>query len=317
MTRRALARVHLEGHDQWCLVSAATVVPIAESFGDLAEILVTGFDRLEPAGEPVPFERIDAWLPPVTAPCRIVCQGKNYAEHRVETGSSPDKPPFNLLFSKADSALTGPYATIRRPPGVRLLDYEIELGLVIGEPITADCRIDADNWHAYVAGLVLANDVSARDVQLGQGQWFKGKSYRTFCPVGPWIVPMDDAVRAAFDELELTLAVNGERRQHAFAGQMLFKPWETLAEIATIMDLGPGDLLLTGTPGGVALHVPPAWKQRLGALLFDEARRTQMFIERQARNPRYLKDGDVIEATIRTADGRIDLGMQRLVVGSQ
>src|SRR5690606_13992521 len=95
------------------------------------------------------------------------------------------RPPFNMIFGKANSSLTSAYDTVVSPEHVKLLDYEIELGLVIGKDITEETAVTDDNLHEYLAGLVVANDISARDVQLVQGQWLKGKSYRTFCPTGP------------------------------------------------------------------------------------------------------------------------------------
>ena len=143
---------------------------------------------------------------------RIFCQGANYRSHMVESGMDPDRA-FNMLFTKSTASLTGPDDDIVAPPHVRLLDYEVELGIVLGRPITGPVTVTDANLADYVGAFVLANDVSARDVQLPQGQWYKGKSYPTFCPVGPYLcVPEPDEV-ARWRELRLTLSVNGAVRQ--------------------------------------------------------------------------------------------------------
>src|SRR6185312_10809660 len=180
----------------------------------------------------------------------------------IESGMDPDRA-FNMLFTKSTASLTGPDDDIVRPADVRLLDYEVELGIVLGRPIPGPVTVTEENLADYVGAFVLADDVSARDVQLPQGQWYKGKSYRTFCPVGPYLcVPGRDEV-ARWRELRLTLTVNGEMRQDGLAADMVFGPAATLTELSGLEHLDVGDLLLTGTPGGVALQPPPAVVQRL------------------------------------------------------
>jgi 2,4-diketo-3-deoxy-L-fuconate hydrolase len=160
-----------------------------------------------------------------------------------------------------------------------------------------------------VVGLVIGNDVSARDVQVPDGQFYKGKSYRTFCPLGPYLYVPEPAELSRWPDLELTLCVNGEVRQSAVAGEMIHRPAETLTEIMSIEDLEPGDVILTGTPGGVAL-APPKKPLRAIAELLPESVKWRLFIDGQAKSPRYLQPGDRITATIRTPDGYIDLGTQ-------
>ena len=121
-------------------------------------------------------------LSPVTTPARIVCQGANYSSHRAESGLEAKKPPFNLIFSKADSSLCGAYTEIIRPAHVQLLDYEIELGLVIGSEITEPVEVTEENLHQFVAGLVIFNDVSARDVQLTSRTMVKRKKLSYIWP---------------------------------------------------------------------------------------------------------------------------------------
>jgi 2-keto-4-pentenoate hydratase/2-oxohepta-3-ene-1,7-dioic acid hydratase in catechol pathway len=249
-------------------------------------------------------------LSPVTAPARIICQGANYSSHREESGINADRPPFNLLFNKADSSLSGAYSTIAKPPHVKLLDYEIELGLVIGKDISGSVKITDENLGEYVAGLVIANDISARDVQISQGQWMKGKSYRTFCPVGPILYLLDPSEIHQIHNLELHLGVNDELRQSANTSQLLYKPAETLKEIFEIQDVSIGDLVLTGTPGGVAMKLGKETVTQLANPTLSDKEKFKIFMQSQLENNWYLKDGDVIRARIRSVDGTICLGEQ-------
>ena len=222
----------------------------------------------------------------------------------------PDRA-FNMLSAKSTASLSGARDDIVTPPRVRLLDYEVELGIVIGtaitEPVTV--TVTVNNFADYVGAFVVANDVSARDVQLPQGQWYKGKSYRTFCPVGPYLcVPERDEV-SRWRELRLTLSVNGETRQDSPAGDMVFEPAATLTEFSELETFAVGDLLLTGTPGGVALQPPHKAVQRILGLL-PEDKKWQLFVTNQAKSSAYLKPDDIVTASIRTADGTPDLGTQ-------
>lgn len=254
-------------------------------------------------------------LAPATAPCQIICQGKNYLDHLLETGVQPKNKEFNLLFTKSDSCLAPASGSVQRPAGVRLLDYELELALVIGREIKESTNINENNLHEFVAGIVMANDISARDVQIPERQWFKGKSFRGFCPVGPLFVFLEKEDFGQLLNLDLELKVNGERRQKSNTKLLMHKPAETLTEISRVFDLRVGDLLLTGTPGGVAMKVKAKtwWEEFLGTFKSEKEKFAE-FVEEQARSSRYLKPGDKIESTIRSADGKIDLGNQELIV---
>lgn len=256
------------------------------------------------------------FLSPVTPPCQIICQGKNYLDHILETGVKPKDKDFNLLFTKADSSLAKPVGGVARPAGVRLLDYELELGLVMGKNIEAGTKVTENNLADYVAGFVMANDISARDVQIPERQWFKGKSFRGFCPVGPVLFLPDRSELSALFDLRLELKVNGQIRQKASTTQLIHGPVDTLNEIARVFDMRVGDLLLTGTPGGVAMRVKPKswWQEILGTFRGDKQKFAE-FVEEQGKSPRYLKTGDAIESTIRSEDGRVDLGRQTLFIG--
>jgi 2-keto-4-pentenoate hydratase/2-oxohepta-3-ene-1,7-dioic acid hydratase in catechol pathway len=153
--------------------------------------------------------------------------------------------------------------------------------------------------------------VSARDIQLPQNQWFKGKSYRGFCPVGPVLSVLEPDDYPLLDQLELTLLVNERVRQHDSTANLVYRPLETLTELTQVSDLAPGDVLLTGTPSGCALRAPAPFVQRLMGLL-PERVKWRAFIKAQKKRGAYLKPGDVVRSTIKSADRRIDLGEQLL-----
>ena len=255
-------------------------------------------------------------LCPITADRQLIAQGLNYASHLREVGIASGKLPFNTFFRKASSCLAPAGTDIIRPPHVRLLDYEIELGLVLKRPITGPEQITRDNLAEFVGGLVLHNDVSARDVQLPQVQFYKGKSYRTFGPTGPWLTLVDQEDLARLDEIEMRLEVNGELRQQTLAADLSYKPGETLTELSEIQDLGPGDLVVTGTPGGTAVKAPGALKMFIARMLPDR-KRWPMFIKGALKDPDFLKDGDRIYGVAKTADGSIDLGEHHNLIVSQ
>ncbi len=252
---------------------------------------------------------------PVTAPCRVVAQMTNFASHVKDSGLDPDTIPLTF-FRKTSGSLSGPFDDIVRPAHVRYLDYEVEIGLVIGRELPVGTQVTADNWTSFVAGLVTTNDVSARDVQLPKTQFFESKSYPTFTPVGPSLVLLDHDELKRFGDLRLRLWVNGELRQSSTVnGDMIYSPLVALQALSRFQRLDAGDLLLTGTPEGTALSAPPKPVDIIAALL-PPALRWKLFFQRQAQNPKYLKDGDVVELAIGTDDGAIDLGRQRTVVRS-
>ena len=254
-------------------------------------------------------------LSPVTAPCRVVAQMTNYASHVEDSGLDPETIPLTF-FRKTSGSISGPFDDIIRPGHVRCLDYEVEIGLVIGRELPVGTAVTADNWTSFVTGLVVTNDVSARDVQLPKTQFYESKSYPTFTPVGPSLILLDDDELKRFGDLRLRLWVNGELRQDSVVdGDMVYPPLEALQALSRFQRLAPGDLLLTGTPEGTALSAPPKPVELIGAFL-PPALKWKLFFKRQAQNPRYLKHGDVVEVAIGTDDGAIDLGRQRTMVRS-
>jgi 2-keto-4-pentenoate hydratase/2-oxohepta-3-ene-1,7-dioic acid hydratase in catechol pathway len=310
-----LIRYEADGGPAWGAVAGTQLLPLAGEYATTADILADGVEEARErlaAADATTLALTDVRvLSPVT-PARVLCQGANYRTHMVESGMDPDRA-FNMLFTKSTASLSGPYDDVLTPSHVRLLDYEVELGIVIGAPITGPVTVTAENLADYVGAFVVANDISARDVQLPQGQWYKGKSYPTFCPVGPYLCIPDRDEVGRWGELRLTLSVNDEKRQDSPAGDMVFGPAATLTEFSRLEHLARGDLLMTGTPGGVALQPPGALVQRIAGLL-PEDKRWELFVKGQRRSSAYLSPGDRIAASIRTADGALDLGTQQTTV---
>lgn len=250
-------------------------------------------------------------LSPVTTNQQFICQGVNYESHVRESGLDPKNFPFNTIFTKASSCITGPTDDVIRPRHVQLLDFEIELGLVLSQDLTQSREVRADRLHEVVAGLTIVNDVSARDVQLPQGQFYKGKSYRTFGPVGPTLLLLEPEEWALWPSLRMRLTVNGAERQNDLCGSMLFKPHQTLTELSALHDLQAGDLIATGTPAGCAARAPGKLPMFIARHFISDATKWKLFVSKGLKDPLFLHPNDVMELRIRTDDGRLDLGMQR------
>ncbi|WP_280477106.1 fumarylacetoacetate hydrolase family protein [Nocardia asiatica] len=261
--------------------------------------------------EVVPVQSL-ALVSPVTAPCRVVAQMTNFASHVRDSGGDPATVPLTF-FRKASGSISGPHDDVVRPPHVRLLDYEVEIGLVFGREMPVGSEITEANLADYIAGLVVTNDISARDVQLPKSQFYEAKSYPTFTPVGPALVLLEADELKRFTDLRLRLWVNGGLRQDMTVADMIYRPLETLRVLTGFQRMDAGDLLLTGTPVGTAISAPPKPVEIIGSLL-PPATKWKMFFRSQAKNPKYLHDADVIEATVSTDDGAIDLGRQRTTV---
>jgi 2-keto-4-pentenoate hydratase/2-oxohepta-3-ene-1,7-dioic acid hydratase in catechol pathway len=251
-------------------------------------------------------------LSPVTTPARVVAQMVNYRSHARDSGFDPDTVP-PAFFRKASGSITGPTGEIVCPDHVGFLDYEVELGLVLGRTLEIGTTVTDTDLASYVAAVVVTNDVSARDIQLTRTQFYESKSYPTFTPVGPHLTLLDAEEVAGLDRLRLTLSVNGDVRQDEDVRDMIVKPAKVLTLLARFQTLDPGDLVLTGTPGGTALKAPKPVVEKIGALL-PPAVKWKVFFRRQASNPRYLQDGDVVATTITDLDRGIDLGVQQHTV---
>ncbi len=263
-------------------------------------------------GDVVPVDTLDL-ISPVTAPCRVIAQMTNFESHVRDSGMDPKTVPLTF-FRKSSASISGPFDDIVKPGHVRFLDYEVEIGLVIGRDIPVGTNLSENDLTGAIAGLVITNDVSARDIQLPQTQFYEAKSYPTFTPVGPELVLIDGDDLKRFGDLRLTLSVNGSRRQNALVeGDMLYRPLQALQSLTRFQDLATGDLIMTGTPAGTALRAPAKPIEIIGNLL-PPAVKWKAFFKRQTSNTNYLADGDIVEATVGTDDGAIDLGAQRMRV---
>lgn len=296
--------------------SLIDVVPIdtsAETTGGLIEAIERDPLLLD-GGTPVQLQG-SALRSPITTDARLLCQGLNYRDHANEAGHHERKQ--NLLFMKASSSLSGPYEPVRRPANTQLLDYEVEVGVVLRSDLGSSQVVGSDNIGDAVAGVILCNDVSARDTMFGASffQWFEGKSARTFCPVGPVLYLLGRGeVAATLEKLELKLWLNGIPRQSAVTSSLIYKPAETLAHVASFMSLSRGDVILTGTPGGVIAQGSPKLFDILkNQLHADIPRRDAMRAELLA-GASFLKPGDRMKLSLRDGHAQLELGQQDTVV---
>jgi 2-keto-4-pentenoate hydratase/2-oxohepta-3-ene-1,7-dioic acid hydratase in catechol pathway len=299
--------------DGWWVVTPTGAARVDTRATTTAHLLADGQALAAAAAstDTVPVEGLDL-RSPVTTPCRLVAQMTNFASHVTDTGGNPRTVPLTF-FRKSSGSICGPRDDVIRPAHVRLLDYEVEIGLVIGREMPVGTTITEDTLADYIAGIVVTNDVSARDVQLPQTQLYEAKSYPTFTPVGPALVLLDAHELKRFTELRLRLWVNGELRQDRTVADMIYPPLAALRALTRFQRLDPGDLLLTGTPVGTALSAPPKPVEILASFL-PPVVKWRLFFAGQARNLKYLQDGDVVEAAVATDDGAIDLGRQHTTV---
>jgi 2-keto-4-pentenoate hydratase/2-oxohepta-3-ene-1,7-dioic acid hydratase in catechol pathway len=296
--------------DAWWVETPAGASRIDTSATTTAELLAdrAAVDAARTGTDVVAVETLSL-VSPVTAPCRVVANMTNFVSHVKDSGMNPDTVPLTF-FRKTSGSISGPTDDIVKPTHVKLLDYEIEIGLVFGKTLTVGTKVDATNVAEYVAGLVITNDVSARDVQLPKTQFYEGKSYPTFTPVGPRLLLLEAGEFDRFGELTLTLRANGTVRQDSTVADMIYRPVESLKALSKFQRLDAGDLLLTGTPGGTALKAPAKPIEMIGSLI-PPALKWKVFFKKQAKNPDFLQDGDVLELTCSTPDGSLDLGVQR------
>jgi 2-keto-4-pentenoate hydratase/2-oxohepta-3-ene-1,7-dioic acid hydratase in catechol pathway len=213
----------------------------------------------EPTEAVVPFSEVHLLAP--VFPTKVVCVGRNYAEHAAERGEAvPDEP---VIFLKPSTAVIGPGAGIVVPAGAGEVHHEAELAVVVGK---VSHRVATEDVAAYILGYTAANDVSSRTLQKKDGQWTRAKGFDTFCPLGPAIETEVDPLG-----LRVTCAVNGELRQDASTEDMVFGVAEIFAFVTRVMTLLPGDVVLTGTPAGVGPIVPgdqvEVEIERIGVLL--------------------------------------------------
>ena len=203
------------------------------------------------------------FAPPVLAPEKIICVGLNYRQHITEMGR--EIPQYPTLFAKFSRALIGAYDDIVLPTTSQAVDWEAELGIVIGAPVRNAGVTEAAE---AIAGYTVVNDITMRDWQYRSPEWLQGKTFESSTPVGPWLVTADEVGDPA---LELSCRVDGELMQSANTGDLVFGPAELVSYISGFITLVPGDLIATGTPGGVGHAQSP---------------------------PRYLKPGNVLETSV-------------------
>lgn len=300
-----------EGRARWGVLRGRSILLLADTCTSTGEFLrnnsVSSLRTTQ--GPEIGIDAVRL-LSPVTRNQQFLCQGANYRQHMIESGMDPDAKTFNMFFTKASSCIVAADSDVVRPSHVRFLDYEVELGIVLRCDVTAPRKVTADRLQDVIAGIVIVNDISARDIQIPQMQFYKGKSYRTFGPVGPVLCLLEADDFAKLKDLSLTLKVNGQVRQQDSTANLVFGPAETLTELFGMHDVFAGDLIATGTPAGCALSVPSPLRQRLAALL-PERSKWRLFNEIQQKRKQYLVPGDAIEARIVSGDGTIDLGVQR------
>jgi 2-keto-4-pentenoate hydratase/2-oxohepta-3-ene-1,7-dioic acid hydratase in catechol pathway len=291
--------------DAWWVQTASGAARVPTDAATTAEVLAdrAAIDAAANSTDTVPVDSLEL-VSPITTPCRVVAQATNYASHVKDVGRDPAKTPLTF-FRKASGSVCGPFDDIVKPDHVRLLDYELEIGLVIGRELPVGTQVTEANLAEFVSGLVVTNDVSARDVQLTKAQFFESKSYPTFTPVGPALVLLDADELKRFGDLRLQLRVNGQIRQNMVVeGDILYPPVQALQTLARFQHRDAGDIVLTGTPVGTALTAHGV-SQKPGELDL------QAFLSAQTQNPNYLHNGDIVEATVATDDGAINLGTQR------
>jgi 2,4-didehydro-3-deoxy-L-rhamnonate hydrolase len=203
--------------------------------------------------------------PPITDPPNLFACGANYFAHLSEPGlAMPGTPTLPVMFLKPRSALSGPADPVIRPTETAQLDYEAELAIVIGK---AGRRIPASQAAQHIAGYMIANDVSARDLMEGESrklsspvllQIMRAKGWDTFLPTGPWLVTADEA--GSYENIRIQTWVNGEARQDAYAKEMTNNPYQIIEWLSATTTLQPGDIITTGTPAGVAMGMAtPRW----------------------------------------------------------
>ena len=259
-------------------LGAGRIADLSQAVGSIQELIEAGAEGLKAARDLAQDEDVNlsAAAVQLLAPIprtrkNVFCIGRNYVEHVAEgaraAGQQTKLPEFPQIFTKAPTAINAPGAPVRLDEGLtKLLDYEVELAVVIGK---AGRDIPKDRAFEHVFGYTIANDVTARDLQRRHEQWFKGKSLDTSLPLGPWIVDAEEIGDPT--TLELSLTVNGQERQRAKASMMIFDIPTIIAALSAGMTLEPGDIVATGTPSGVGYAMDP---------------------------PQGLKDGDVVVARI-------------------
>lgn len=224
-----LVRYRYEKEVRWGKTDKDEVIPLKEA----------PFNKIKPTSESIPIEKC-VLLPPAV-PSKIVLVGLNYKDHARELNMKIPKEP--VIFLKPPTSLSGPGDSIFYPPGVKKLDYEAELALVVGRKAK---NVSSKDASKYILGYTCLNDVTARDIQAKDGQWTRAKSFDTFCPVGPWVIP-----KLNTSNLKIQLYLNGKLKQNSSSSSFIFSIEYIVSFISKVMTLLPGDIISTGTPPGV------------------------------------------------------------------
>jgi 2-keto-4-pentenoate hydratase/2-oxohepta-3-ene-1,7-dioic acid hydratase in catechol pathway len=237
-------------------VAGETVVPLAGVASDMIDLIARWSDVGAKVREIAKAQRDAVELKcmhlfaPVPRPGKIMAIGMNYADHVKEMGREP--PKDQVWFAKATTAVNGPNDPIQIPKVSDAVDWEAELVVVIGK---RGRHIAKDKAREHIFGYCCGNDVSARDWQNRTPQWILGKSFDTYAPFGPWITTPDEVGDP--HELGIRCIVNDETRQNSNTGNLVFNVWDQLAHLSQVMTLEPGDIIYTGTPGGVGMGMKP------------------------------------------------------------
>jgi 2-keto-4-pentenoate hydratase/2-oxohepta-3-ene-1,7-dioic acid hydratase in catechol pathway len=249
-----LVRFGEKGNERPGLLKGDGVVDLRAIFTDIPDVDEIFFtdgwlERAAAVTEPGKITGVRLGCP-LARPSKIICLGKNYAEHAREGGF--DQPEDPLLFCKGPNTLNGPTDPILLPRSSGQVDWEVELAVVIGRK---GKRIAAADAYHHVAGVTVMNDVSGREAQFSQSQWFRGKSFDTFAPMGPALVTLDEIGDP--HDLNLTARVDGELMQEGNTGQMIYDIPAIIAYVSEDITLMPGDVISTGTPSGVGIFRDP------------------------------------------------------------
>lgn len=255
-----------EGRRFGALLEGKTVIPIAgvEEIGRGTPSSLLAEPPLDRSGA-LPLGEVTL-LSPVPNPGRVLCVGLNYMTHVDETRR--ELPTYPVLFAKFASSLIGPFAPICHPPESSQVDYEGEVAVIIGERAR---RVPRDRALSAVAGLAVANDVTMRDFQYKTHQWIQGKAWDSSTPIGPALVTLDEVGDPA--DLDIELRLNGERMQSSNTSQLIFDVPTLVSTVSEFTMLEPGDILLTGTPGGVGYRRDPQVFLRDGDVVAVEVSR--------------------------------------------
>lgn len=247
-----LAEAQMPGEMLLFLAAGERALVAAErAIEHVSSRLADSVDPRGPRGEQLRFPLSEVeLLAPIPRPGKLLCIGLNYRDHAAEIGLKlPERP---ILFAKYSSCVVGPGASIVLPRISDKVDYEAELAVIIGKPAKG---VAAEKALEYVAGYTVMNDVSARDAQMGDGQWVRGKSFDTFAPMGPFLVTRDEVPDPG--KLNISLRLNGQTMQDSNTSNLVFGVQELISFLSQAITLEPGDVIATGTPGGVGTSRKP------------------------------------------------------------